>query len=212
MKVQSWGEVPPESQGVMCACKDDISCLTYRSAGAGESLGPVPLVCDGHGFPEKAARDSSGYSAAKVDGPSPVRSKSPGHSYLTEAKASAQPSGRKLLAVRRTRTDAGEKGATASISDTGDCAGHVSSARSTDRLPGVELHPGGRPSGGLDGPGTRAGLRRSREDNPRAAGWHRQVWDFPAYVPAGYYYSWQVIQANGASVPSGALTIVAYPV
>ena len=29
---------------------------------------------------------------------------------------------------------------------------------------------------------------------------------------AGAHNSWQVIQANGASVPSGALTIVAYPV
>jgi hypothetical protein len=107
----SLGEVPPESQGVMCACKDDISCLTYRSAGAGESLRPVSLVCDGHGFPEKAARDSSSYSAAKVDGPSPLRSKSPGHSYLTEAEASAQPSGRSLLVVRRgTRTDASRTG------------------------------------------------------------------------------------------------------
>lgn len=39
-----------------------------------------------------------------------------------------------------------------------------------------------------------------------------QTWDFPAYVPAGYYYSFQVSQANAASVPSAALTIVAYPV
>ena len=35
---------------------------------------------------------------------------------------------------------------------------------------------------------------------------------FPQYVPSGYYYSWQVSQANGASVPSAALTIVAAPV
>ena len=35
---------------------------------------------------------------------------------------------------------------------------------------------------------------------------------FSAYVPAGYYYSWQVTQANAASVPSAALTIVANPV
>jgi hypothetical protein len=37
-------------------------------------------------------------------------------------------------------------------------------------------------------------------------------WEFPQYVAAGYYYSWQVSQANAASVPSGALTIVASPV
>ena len=35
---------------------------------------------------------------------------------------------------------------------------------------------------------------------------------FPAYVPAGYYYSFQVTQANGASVLGAALTVVAYPV
>ena len=35
---------------------------------------------------------------------------------------------------------------------------------------------------------------------------------FPAYVPSGYYYSIQVSQANAASVPSAALTIVANPV
>ena len=39
-----------------------------------------------------------------------------------------------------------------------------------------------------------------------------QAWDFPMYVPSGYYYSWQVAQANAASVPSAALTIVASPV
>ena len=39
-----------------------------------------------------------------------------------------------------------------------------------------------------------------------------QTFDFPAYVPTGYFYSIQVSQANAASVPSGALTIVAYPV
>lgn len=39
-----------------------------------------------------------------------------------------------------------------------------------------------------------------------------QTWDFPLYVPAGYYYSFQASQANAASVPSGALTIVANPV
>jgi hypothetical protein len=38
------------------------------------------------------------------------------------------------------------------------------------------------------------------------------VESFSAYVPANYYFSWQVVQANGASVPSGALTIVANPV
>ena len=37
-------------------------------------------------------------------------------------------------------------------------------------------------------------------------------YDFPAYVPTGYFYSIQVSQANAASVPSAALTIVAYPV
>ncbi len=36
--------------------------------------------------------------------------------------------------------------------------------------------------------------------------------DFPAYVPAGYYYSFQVSQSNAASVPNAALTIVASPV
>ena len=67
----------------------------------------------------KAARHSSSYSAAKVDVPSPLRSKSPGHSYLTKTEQNAQPSGRNLLAVRRSiRTDAGEKGATASMLDT----------------------------------------------------------------------------------------------
>jgi hypothetical protein len=39
-----------------------------------------------------------------------------------------------------------------------------------------------------------------------------QSYDFPAYVPTGYYFSFQAIQANAASVPSGALTIVAHPV
>jgi len=39
-----------------------------------------------------------------------------------------------------------------------------------------------------------------------------QTYDFPAYVPSGYYYSFQASQANAASVPSAALTIVAYPV
>ena len=39
-----------------------------------------------------------------------------------------------------------------------------------------------------------------------------QAWDFPAYVPSGYYFSFQVGQANAASVPSAALTIVATPV
>ena len=36
--------------------------------------------------------------------------------------------------------------------------------------------------------------------------------DFPAYVPSGYYYSFQVTQANAASVPSAQLAIVATPV
>ena len=36
--------------------------------------------------------------------------------------------------------------------------------------------------------------------------------DFPAYVPSGYYYSFQVSQANAASVPSAQLAIVATPV
>ncbi len=35
---------------------------------------------------------------------------------------------------------------------------------------------------------------------------------FPAYVPNGYFFSFQVIQANAASVPSAQLTIMAYPV
>ena len=39
-----------------------------------------------------------------------------------------------------------------------------------------------------------------------------ELFTFPAYVPNGYYYSWQVSQANAASVPSAALTIVANPV
>ena len=39
-----------------------------------------------------------------------------------------------------------------------------------------------------------------------------QAWDFPMYVPSGYYYSWQATQANAASVPSAALTILASPV
>src|SRR5665213_2923202 len=38
------------------------------------------------------------------------------------------------------------------------------------------------------------------------------TWVFPAYVPSGYYFSVQAFQANGASVPSAGLTIVAYPV
>jgi hypothetical protein len=38
------------------------------------------------------------------------------------------------------------------------------------------------------------------------------TWPFTAYVPTGYYFSWQVSQANGASVPSAALTIVAFPI
>ncbi len=37
-------------------------------------------------------------------------------------------------------------------------------------------------------------------------------YDFPAYVASGYYFSFQVIQANAASVPSAALTILATPV
>ncbi len=35
---------------------------------------------------------------------------------------------------------------------------------------------------------------------------------FPAYVPANYYYSFQVSQANAASVPSAQLAIQATPV
>lgn len=38
-----------------------------------------------------------------------------------------------------------------------------------------------------------------------------QVWSFPAYVPSGYYFSFQASQANGASVPGSALTIQATP-
>jgi hypothetical protein len=39
-----------------------------------------------------------------------------------------------------------------------------------------------------------------------------QTWDFPAYVPSNYYYSFQASQANGAaSVPSSAFVIVAHP-
>ena len=38
------------------------------------------------------------------------------------------------------------------------------------------------------------------------------TWPFAAYVPTNYYFSFQVAQANAASVPSAALTIVAYPV
>lgn len=37
-------------------------------------------------------------------------------------------------------------------------------------------------------------------------------YDFPLYVPSGYFMSFQAFQANGASVPSSALTIVATPV
>lgn len=37
------------------------------------------------------------------------------------------------------------------------------------------------------------------------------VWTFSAHVPAGYYYSFQANQANGASVPGSALTIQATP-
>jgi hypothetical protein len=37
-------------------------------------------------------------------------------------------------------------------------------------------------------------------------------YDFPAYVPSGYYFSFQASQANGASVPSAGLTIIAHPV
>jgi hypothetical protein len=96
----SLGEVPPESQGVMCACKDDISCLTYRSAGAGESLGPVPLVCDGHGCPEKSGERLLELLGGQGGRPISQASKSPGHSYLTEAEAGAQPSLQSLLVVR----------------------------------------------------------------------------------------------------------------
>ena len=37
-------------------------------------------------------------------------------------------------------------------------------------------------------------------------------YDFPVYVPSGYYFSFQAVQNNAASVPSAALTILATPV
>lgn len=39
-----------------------------------------------------------------------------------------------------------------------------------------------------------------------------ELFTFPAYVPNGYYYSWQATQANGASVNVASFTILATPV